>query len=97
MVKFGMNNTLLTFQGQYFKYGGSNGLFNNQDQCLMIGGYKSDWVPDLVAAFILENTKKCSKEPSTLVFIVTTSLSFATQNYQQTNQKMIRRFSRRTK
>ena len=57
MIKFGMNNTLLTFRGQYFKYRGSTGLLNNHGQCQTIEGYKYAWL-GLLAAFILEKIKE---------------------------------------
>ena len=52
MVKFGMANTLVTFQGEYWEYGG---LVEVEEKGLTIGGYKSAWFADLVAAYILAN------------------------------------------
>ena len=61
MIKFGMNNTFLTFRGQYCEHRGNRGG-DDQDRCLTIGNYKSAWLADLVAAFITENTRTLFKE-----------------------------------
>ena len=47
-----MANTLMTFQGEYWKYGG---LVEVEGKRLTIGGYESAWFADLVAAYILAN------------------------------------------
>ena len=52
MIKFGMANTLVTFQGQYWEYGGKCDV---EEKGLTIGGFESAWLADLVAAYILEN------------------------------------------
>jgi hypothetical protein len=49
-----MGNTLLTFVNKYYEYDGEREI---QDKGLTIGGYKSAWLADLVAAFVLENCK----------------------------------------
>ena len=54
MIKFGMGNTLITFIDKYYEYGGSK-YINNRG--LTIGGYELAWLADLVASFILDNTK----------------------------------------
>jgi hypothetical protein len=50
LIQFGMENTLLTFQYQYYIYGGDQSL---DEKGLTIGGYESAWLADLVAAYIL--------------------------------------------
>ena len=54
MIKFGIGNTLITFIGRYYEYGGSESI---NDRGLIIGGYESAWLADLVATFILDNSK----------------------------------------
>jgi hypothetical protein len=49
---FGMCNTLLTFVDKYYEYDGERDI---QDKGLTIGGHKSAWLANLVAAFVLEN------------------------------------------
>ena len=56
MVKFGMANTLITFEDQYYEYGGDVEV---DYKGLTIGGFESAFFADLVAAFILENTTNC--------------------------------------
>jgi hypothetical protein len=51
LVRFGMENTLLTFQDQYYIYDGDQSL---DEKGLTIGGDESAWLADLVAAYILE-------------------------------------------
>ena len=53
MVEFGMGNTLITFIEKYYEYDGSN---KTNERGLIIGGYKSEWLADLVASFLLENS-----------------------------------------
>ena len=54
LIKFGMSNTLLTFQGRYYEY---RGMSHDSTQCgLTIGGYESAWLADLVASFIFVQT-----------------------------------------
>jgi hypothetical protein len=53
MVKFGMSNTLIHSQGQYWEYGGAVDV---NKKGLTIGGFESAFFADLVAAWILENT-----------------------------------------
>ena len=48
-----MNSTLMTFQEKYYKYGGGMEM---QDKVLTIGSYKSAWLANLVATYVLENT-----------------------------------------
>ena len=47
-----MGNCLLTFVDKYYEYRGSE---NIDERGLTIGGYKSAWLPDLVASYILDN------------------------------------------
>ena len=47
LIQFGMGNTLLTFQDEYYKHGGS---VDPDKRGLTIGGYESAWLADLVAA-----------------------------------------------
>jgi len=54
MIKFGMSNTMITFAGKYYEYGGSDA----ESKGLTIGGYESAFLADLVAAFILENLEE---------------------------------------
>lgn len=51
MIRFGMANTMVTFNGKYYEYGGTE----VESKGLTIGGYESAFLADLVAAFILEN------------------------------------------
>jgi hypothetical protein len=50
LICFGMENTLLTSQDQYYIYDGDQSL---DEKGLTIGGYESAWPADLVAAYIL--------------------------------------------
>lgn len=59
MVRFGMNNTLVTFKGKYYKIGANNSPW---EKGLTIGGYESAWFADLVASFILETRTAFFKE-----------------------------------
>ena len=61
MIKFGMNNTILIFRGQFYEYGGNGGR-DDHDRCLTTGGHKSTWIANLVAAFIIERTRTFFKE-----------------------------------
>lgn len=49
-----MANTLITFNGKYWEYGGD---FDVYDKGLTIGAYESAWFADLVAAYIFERTQ----------------------------------------
>jgi hypothetical protein len=50
LIRFGMENTLLTIQDQYYIYDGDQSL---DEKGLTMGGYESAWLADLVAAYIL--------------------------------------------
>ena len=50
-----MGNTLITFGGKYWEYGGVPDVY---EKGLTIGGYESAFLADLVAAYILENTQQ---------------------------------------
>ena len=52
MIKFTMGNQLFGFLEKNYKCGQTN---NKEEQILTIGGYKSAWLADLVAGFILDN------------------------------------------
>ena len=45
----------MTFQEKYYK---NRGGMEIQDKALTIGGYKSAWLADLIAAHVLENTQQ---------------------------------------
>lgn len=49
IIKFGMRATILTFTNKYYEYSGD---VNVEEKGLMIGGYKSAWLADLVAAYV---------------------------------------------
>ena len=49
LVKFGMNNTFITFGDQYWIYGG---FLPVEDKGLTIGGYESAFFADLVLSLI---------------------------------------------
>jgi hypothetical protein len=51
VIRFGMEDTILTFQDQYYIYDGDQSL---DEKGLTIGGYESAWLADLVVAYILE-------------------------------------------
>jgi len=55
MIKFGMCNTLITFEDQYYEYDGGK---DPEEKGLTIGGYESAWLADLVGAYILANTQQ---------------------------------------
>ena len=54
MVKFGMANTIVTFEDQYWEYGGAVPV---EYKGLTIGGFESAFFADLVAAYILDNSE----------------------------------------
>jgi len=47
-----------TFRDRYYKYRTLNAV---EDKRLLIGGYESAWLADLVAAFVLEHTTEAFK------------------------------------
>lgn len=51
MIEFEMKNTFLMFNGQYYQYLGIN---NGEKKGSKIGGFKSVWLTDVVAAYLLE-------------------------------------------
>lgn len=57
LIKFGMSNTLLTFQNEYYKCRGDK--IDTNKRGLTIGGYESIWLADLAAAYVLDLTKNC--------------------------------------
>ena len=52
LVKFGMCNQLLVFDGKYYMYDGDKEI---EDRGLTIGGYESSWLADLAMSFCMEN------------------------------------------
>ena len=52
-----MDSTLMTSQEKHYKHGG---VMEMQDKALRTGGYKSTWLVDLAAAYVLENTQNTS-------------------------------------
>ena len=53
MIKFSIRNQLFGFLDKFYTYYGQTN--NGEEQTLTIGGYKSAWLADLVASFILDN------------------------------------------
>ena len=53
MIKFGMESCLITFDGKYYKYKGGDA---ESAKGLAIGGYKSAFLANLVALYLLEET-----------------------------------------
>ena len=50
LIQFGMSLTLISFDGEYYKYHGGE----REEQGLAIGGYKSGFLADLVASYLFE-------------------------------------------
>eukprot|EP00957_Ditylum_brightwellii_P004177 318315-Ditylum_brightwellii.AAC.1 len=58
LVKFGMKSTLIEFRDKYYKYKGAAGASADaKDTGLAIGSFKSAWLVDLVASYLLEMTE----------------------------------------
>ena len=53
MIEYGMSTTFIHIKDQYWLYGGSLCV---DEKGLTIGGYKSAWLADLVAAYIFKNS-----------------------------------------
>ena len=53
LICFGMSSTLICFDGEYYEYNGSK----KEEQRLAIGGYKSEFLADLVASHLFEKVK----------------------------------------
>jgi hypothetical protein len=53
-IKFGMSNTLLSFQDKYYIYDGD---LNPEEKGLSIGGYESAWLADLAMSYILNEVE----------------------------------------
>mmetsp|Transcript_30140 Transcript_30140/g.36840 ORF Transcript_30140/g.36840 Transcript_30140/m.36840 type:complete len:149 (+) Transcript_30140:213-659(+) len=53
-IEFGMSSTLLSFWDKYYVYHGGE---RNGEQALAIGGYKSAFLADLVARYLLEKSQ----------------------------------------
>eukprot|EP00957_Ditylum_brightwellii_P037601 2843792-Ditylum_brightwellii.AAC.1 len=60
MIQFGMKNTLVSYQDKYFNYKGAakRDDLTVKDVVLAIGSYKSAFLADLVASYLLEVTVK---------------------------------------
>ena len=54
MLKFSMANCLINFGENYFQYGKEEDPLK---RVLIIGGYDSAWLADIVACYILEKTE----------------------------------------
>ncbi len=55
MVKYGIDNCFVTYEDQYWIYGGN---FPVEEKGLTIGGFESAFFTDLVAAYILEKSRR---------------------------------------
>ena len=55
MIKFIMGNQIFSFEDKYYKCRQER---NHKERPLTIRGYKSVWLTDLVAGFILDNTPR---------------------------------------
>ena len=51
IIQFGMSSTLISFNGEYYKYHGGE----REEQGLAIGGYESAFLADLAASYLFEN------------------------------------------
>eukprot|EP00586_Coscinodiscus_wailesii_P019893 CAMPEP_0172518488 /NCGR_PEP_ID=MMETSP1066-20121228/290852_1 /TAXON_ID=671091 /ORGANISM="Coscinodiscus wailesii, Strain CCMP2513" /LENGTH=211 /DNA_ID=CAMNT_0013300897 /DNA_START=1697 /DNA_END=2333 /DNA_ORIENTATION=- len=54
LIKFGMSSTLVTFCDKYYQYHGGN---KEGERGLAIGGYKSAFLADVVASYLMEATQ----------------------------------------
>ena len=59
LVKFGMTNTLITFEDKHYIYGGDLPV---EEKVLTIGGFESACFVDLVVAYLLENARQLFKD-----------------------------------
>ena len=57
LIQFGMSSTLISFDGEYYKYHGRE----RDKQGLAIGGYKSAFLADLVASYFFEKASPISR------------------------------------
>ena len=55
MIKFHMDSCLISFDGKYYKYKGGEA---ESDKGLVIGGYESAFLANLVASYLLEETEE---------------------------------------
>ena len=53
LIHFWMSSTLISFDGEYYEQHGGE----REEQGLAIGGYKSDFLADLVASYLFEKSK----------------------------------------
>ena len=56
MIKFAMGHILITFRSKYYEYSSDEDMATTG---LMIGGFKSEWLADLVAIFLLDRSHSC--------------------------------------
>ena len=54
LIQFGMSSTLISFDREYYKYHGGE----REEQGLATGGYKSEFLEDLVASYLFEKSKE---------------------------------------
>eukprot|EP00957_Ditylum_brightwellii_P211844 15366664-Ditylum_brightwellii.AAC.1 len=59
MIKFGMQSTLIQYNGKYYAYKGvvKGKTMVAEDIALAIGAYKSAFCADIVASYIFEMTE----------------------------------------
>eukprot|EP00957_Ditylum_brightwellii_P128012 9762853-Ditylum_brightwellii.AAC.1 len=58
LVKFGMKSTLICFRDKYYKCKGAAGASTDKEDIgLAIGDFKSAWLANLVASYLLEMTE----------------------------------------
>jgi hypothetical protein len=78
MVKFGMDNTFVTFEDQYWIYGEDLPV---EEKGLTIGGYESAFFADLAAAYILEKAEDIFDDSlstkSTVMMASTSKIQFS--------------------
>ena len=53
IIHFGISSTLISFDGGYYEYDGGE----REEQGLAVGGYKSEFLADLVFSYLFEKSK----------------------------------------
>ena len=53
LIRFGMRSTLISFDGKYYEYQGSE----KEEEGLAIGGYESAFLSNLVVSYLFEKSK----------------------------------------
>ena len=76
ILKFGVSNCLVCFQGQYWEYAGDMDVM---ERGLTIGGFESAILADLVAAWLLENTVELMLDTCLMASMVTTASLYLTE------------------